>query len=313
MPSDKSKKALIVLLGPTAVGKTELAIKLAEQIDMEIVSADSRLFYRGMDIGTAKPSPEELSLVAHHLIDVADPDETWSLAEFQRAAESCIDEIHQRGNYPLMVGGTGQYLRSITEGWLPPKMPPNNSLRSALENWAEEIGKEALHARLARLDSEAAINIDARNLRRTIRALEVTLSTGVPFSSQRGKGESMYNSLRIGLTRPRPDLYARIDARIDAMLKAGWLKEVQDLLVKGYSPDLPSMSAIGYQQLLRHLRGDMSLEEAITQIKKATRIFVRRQSNWFKPDDPNIHWFDIAEADPLPGIMTLVSDTFSEN
>jgi len=313
MPLYKSKKALIVLLGPTAVGKTKLAIELAEQMEMEIISADSRLFYRGMDIGTAKPGPEELSRVPHHLIDVADPDGTWSLAEFQQAAESRIDEIHKRGKYPLMVGGSGQYLRSITDGWLPPKLPPNPSLRTALENWAEEIGKEALHARLAALDSKAAVSIDARNLRRTLRALEVTLSTGVPFSAQRGKSESKYHNLVIGLIRPRPELYARIDTRIEAMLTAGWLDEIQDLLDNGYSPDLPSMSAIGYRQLIQHLQGEITLEEAVAHIKKATRIFVRRQSNWFKSSDPNIRWFDVSESDPLLEIKALASETFSPN
>jgi len=313
MHLDKSKQALIVLLGPTAVGKTELALRLAEQMSMEIISADSRLFYRGMDIGTAKPSLEERARVPHHLIDVVDPDETWSLAEFQQAAKNRIEEIHQRGKYPLMVGGSGQYLRSIIEGWFPPKLAPNPLLRAALESWAEEIGNDALHARLAAIDPGAAENIDARNLRRTLRALEVILSTGVPFSSQRRKTESPYHNLVIGLSRPRPELYARIDARIDAMLAAGWLEEIQDLLTKGFSPNLPSMSAIGYQQLIKHIGAEISLEEAVAQIKKATRVFVRRQANWFKPTDPAIHWFDASEPDLIPRIESMVRGTFPQN
>lgn len=302
-----------MLLGPTAVGKTDLAIQLAERLDMEIVSADSRLLYRGMDIGTAKPGAEQLSRVPHHLIDVADPDEIWSLALFQRAAAKSITEIHQRGHFPLLVGGTGQYLRAITQGWSPPELAANPALRAALENWTEEIGKEGLHARLALLDSDAAAKIDPRNLRRTLRALEVTLSTGKPFSSQRGSGQSPYKSLQIGLTRPRAELYARIDARIEGMLHAGWLQEIQALLDKGYSADLPSLSAIGYQQLVQHLQGKISRDEAVVLIKRSTRIFVRRQANWFKPDDPNIHWFDLTEVDPLPGIERLISETYQED
>jgi len=295
MPSPKPK--LIVILGPTAVGKTELSLRLAEQLGGEIVSADSRLLYRGMDIGTAKPRVAERARVRHHLIDVADPDETWSLPVFQRAAAEAIAGIQSRGLVPLLVGGTGQYLRAILEGWSPPAVAPRPGLRAALEAWAEEIGAQGLHARLARLDPDASNKIEPRNLRRTVRALEVTLSTGQRFSSQRGRGEPRYAALQIGLSRPRPALYARIDQRIQAMLAAGWLDEVRALLAAGYAPEVPSLSAIGYRQLIQHLRGEISLEEAVMLIKRGTRVFVRRQANWFKPDDPAIHWFDLGEGD----------------
>ncbi|QYK50119.1 MAG: tRNA (adenosine(37)-N6)-dimethylallyltransferase MiaA [Anaerolineales bacterium] len=291
-----AKLPLVAILGPTAVGKTETAIAIAERWNGEIVSADSRLLYRGMDIGTAKPSAAELARVPHHLIDIADPDETLSLAVFQQQAAAAIASIDARGALPLLVGGTGQYMQAILAGWLPPALPPQPALRAALEGWAEQIGGDGLHARLALLDPAAAANIDARNVRRTLRALEVIFATGRRFSAQRGQAPSPYRVLRLGLTRPRPELYARIDARIEAMLAAGWLDEVRHLLAAGYSPALPSLSAIGYAQLAQHLAGELTLDEATAEIKRLTRSFVRRQYAWFKPADPGIHWVDLSAA-----------------
>ncbi|GAB4525910.1 MAG: tRNA (adenosine(37)-N6)-dimethylallyltransferase MiaA [Anaerolineales bacterium] len=287
---------LIVLLGPTAVGKTELSLQLAEHLNGEIVSADSRLFYRGMDIGTAKPSPEERARVPHHLIDVADPDETWSLALFQRAAHKAIADIHARGRLPFLVGGTGQYLRAVYEAWELPEQRPHPRLRAVLETWGTQIGAPALHDRLAYLDPQAAARIEPNNLRRTVRALEVIFLTGRRFTDQRRRGDAPYLTLLIGLTRPREELYARVDARIQAMLAAGLVDEVRALLAHGYSPDLPAMSAIGYRQIAAALQGEYCLEEAITLIRRLTRQFVRRQANWFKTDDPQIHWFPMGES-----------------
>lgn len=297
---------LVAIVGPTAVGKTEIAIQLAERLNAEIVSADSRLLYRGMDIGTAKPSREQRSRVAHHLIDVADPNETWSLAVFQREAAKAIAAIHQRGRLPILVGGTGQYLRATLQGWSPPALAPQPELRVSLENWADEIGKEGLHARLALVDPVAASQIDARNLRRTLRALEVIFSTGRRFSDQRVRGDSPYRVLQLGLARPRPELYARLDQRLTDMLAAGWLDEVKALLAKGYDPSLPSMSAIGYAQLTKVAEGTLDLENAVTQIKRATRLFVRRQSNWFKPNDPAIEWFEANRPDLLSVLQARI-------
>ena len=295
-PSSDTRSPLVVVLGPTAVGKTEISIQLAERLGGEIVSADSRLFYRGMDIGTAKPTPAEQQRVPHHLIDVAAPDQIWSLALFQERASREITAIHQRSRLPFLVGGTGQYLRAVTEGWLPPAVQPSPHLRAALEAWADDIGNDGLHARLATLDAPAAATIDARNLRRTVRALEVILSTGQRFSDQRQRGESPYRLLQVGFQRPRSELYARIDARIDAMLAAGFVDEVRRLLAQGYSSDLPSLSAIGYREIGACIRGEISLDEAITQTKRATRTFVRRQANWFKTSDSQIHWFNVDQS-----------------
>ncbi|MFZ5857847.1 MAG: tRNA (adenosine(37)-N6)-dimethylallyltransferase MiaA [Chloroflexota bacterium] len=286
-----SAPPLLLLVGPTAVGKTEIAIQLAERLNGEIVSADSRLFYRGMDIGTAKPTREEQARVPHHLIDVANPDETWSLAQFQGEARRVIAEIHARGRLPFLVGGTGQYVRAVTEGWSPPEVKPDARLRDELEKQKEERGPNWLHDKLASLDPEAAAKIDARNVRRTIRALEVILSTGRKFSEQRGQTDSPYHLITIGLTRPREELYARVDARIEAMFAAGFVDEVRGLLEKGYSPDLPSMTGIGYRECVGVVKGQLTEDAAKVQIRRATRVFVRRQANWFKPTDESIHWF----------------------
>jgi len=262
----------------------------------EIVSADSRLFYRGMNIGTAKPSQADRVRVPHHLIDVVDPAETLSLAVFQQMAYQVIADIHARGKLPLLVGGTGQYVRAIIEGWNPPKQPPDLRLRDLLEKWAKSIGPFELHRRLALIDPEAANRIDPRNLRRTVRALEVILRTGKRFAEQRRQTTSPYSVLMVGLRRPRAELYHRIDERIDQMIAKGLIEEVQSLLDRGYSPDLPAFSAIGYRQIIQYLQGKCSLEEAVADIKRSTRQFVRRQSNWFKDTDPSIHWFDMQDG-----------------
>ena len=296
MPSHKPP--LVVVLGPTAVGKTEVAIQLAERLDGEIVSADSRLFYRGMDIGTAKPTLVERRRVPHHLIDVAEPDETWSLALFQREARKAIADIHDRDKLPFLVGGTGQYVRAVTQGWQVPEARPDPRLRAALEDWAARIGEDGLHARLALLDPDSAAGIDPRNLRRTVRALEVILSTGKLFSNQRRREGSPYCLFLLGLQRPRPETYQRIDARIQAMLRDGLSEEVESLLGQGYSPDLPTMSAIGYREMVAYLQGEITIDEAVARMKRATRTFVRRQANWFKADDPEIRWFDAGETSP---------------
>lgn len=304
----QSKLPLILLIGPTAVGKTELAIRLAERLNGEIVSADSRLFYRGMDIGTAKPTPAEQARVPHHLIDVANPDETWSLAMFQQAAQAAIADIHARGKLPLLVGGTGQYVRAVTQGWSPPEVEPDKRLRDELERMKDERGAVWLYDSLKSLDPIAAEKMDLRNVRRTIRALEVILTTGRRFSEQRGQSDSPYALLTVGLKRPRPELYARIDARIEAMFEAGLLDEVRALLAapRGYSPELPSMSGIGYRECCQVLSGQLNEEQAKVGMRRATRVFVRRQGNWFKESDPQIHWFEAGEENTAEKITTLI-------
>lgn len=298
MPSAEDKIPLVAIVGATAVGKTATALRVAEELGGEIVSADSRLFYRGMDIGTAKPSIEELARVPHHLIDVAAPDESWSLAVFQEAAQKVINEIAGRGKLPLLVGGTGQYVRAVIEGWQPPVQLPDPRLRTVLEVWGLEIGPLELHRRLTVLDPAAAAVNEASNMRRTVRSLEVILSTGRRLLDMRGKKETPYRLLVIGLRRPRQELYARVDARIEQMLASGFLDEVNGLLEKGYSPNLLTLSAIGYREMIAHLHGKMTLEEAVVLMKRLTRRYIRQQSNWFRDEDKQIHWFDCGDDTP---------------
>lgn len=293
-PEQRDFPPLVVILGPTSVGKTALSLLLAKQFNGEIVSADSRLFYRGMDIGTAKPTPQEQAVVRHHLVDVADPDDIWSLGKFKREVDVIIADIHQRGKVPFLVGGTGQFVRAIVDGWVVPELPPDEDLRVALDHWAEEIGAEGLYERLKVVDPEATEKILPNNLRRTVRAFEVIFRTGKKFSDLRRKEQVPYRILQVGLNRPRPEIDRRIGERVDQMVKAGFVEEVQQLLNEGYARELPSMSALGYRQMAAYLAGECSLDEAIEEMKKVTRKFYRRQMTWFKLSDENIHWFDLS-------------------
>jgi tRNA dimethylallyltransferase len=293
MPSavEKDDRPWVVfLVGPTGAGKSALALALALRVRAEILSADSRLLYRGLDIGTDKPPPAVRAQVPHHLIDVTDPDRPWSLAEYKAAALDCIRQIVSRGRLPLCVGGTGQYVHALLEGWEIPPALPTRELRNQLEERAALEGPSVLFSELEKADPAAAARIDPRNLRRVVRALEVVLSTGKLFSTQRRRGAVDFQPLVIGLSLPRPELYARVDARIDAMIAAGWFEEVRGLLAKGYSPNLPAFSALGYGPIARHLQSQLTKEECISEIRRATRRLIRHQANWFRPDDPAIHW-----------------------
>jgi tRNA dimethylallyltransferase len=302
---------VVAIVGPTAVGKTSLSLCLARAFDGEVISADSRQIYRGMDIGTAKAPPEEQAVAPHHLLDIADPDESLTLAQYKALADAAIRDIWSRGRLPLLVGGTGLYVRAVLEGWTVPEVPPNTALREALYGRAEQEGHEALHRELAAVDPDAAEAIDARNVRRVIRALEVYRETGVPISRLQERHPPDYRILRIGLTMSRPALYARIDARVDAMLAGGLVQEVRRLLEQGYTLDLPALSGLGYRQIAQHLAGEISLEEAVDLIKRHTRRFVRQQYNWFRLNDPDIHWLD-AEDDPTKAAIELVRSFLAE-
>jgi tRNA dimethylallyltransferase len=297
----------VVLVGATAAGKTSLAVRLAESIGGEIVSADSRQVYRYMDVGTAKPRTEERLRVPHHLLDIVDPDETLSLAEFQRLALGVLATITRRGRVPILVGGTGQYVMAVAEGWQIPHVPPDHRLRGLLYEDASRLGAEALHARLRELDPMAASAIDARNVRRVVRALEVCIVTGRRMSEQQLKSPPPYRTLMIGLTRPRAELYQRIDERVDEMLRTGLEQEVRWLVAAGYGFELPAMSGVGYGQFAPYLRGEASLADVVRAIKRATRRFVRHQSNWFRPDDGRIRWF-CAEPDSLAPVEELIRE-----
>ncbi len=302
--------SLVAIVGPTAVGKTALAIEIAAARDGEIVNADAGLFYRGFDIGTAKPTPNELQRVPHHLLDVLAPSETMGLAGFIDAAAEAIIEISGRGRLPILVGGTGQYVFGLLEDWDVPRVEPDPSLREQLEAEAAEHGPTHLHERLVRLDSEAAARIDARNVRRVIRAIEVARAGWKSRGASR-KPEPQFESLVIGLTAERAKLYCRVDGRIDGMLAAGWLDEVRAHLGSGVEPGWPAMKAIGYSELAAHLRNEITLDEATAAIRRATRRLVRRQYNWFKLDDPRINWFQ-ARPEATEAAMALVDSQLDQ-
>jgi tRNA dimethylallyltransferase len=308
-----------VIVGPTAVGKTSLSLHLAEALEGEIISADSRSFYRGMDIGTAKPTPEERSAVPHHLIDIADPDETVSLAEYQDRAYAAVDDVLARGRLPLLVGGTGQYVQAVVEGWRIPRVAPQPDLREELEAKAERETRYALHDWLAQLDPQAAEDIHPHNVRRVVRALEVCLITGRPISEQQGKDPPPYHILQIGLTMDRQELYERADRRLEMMMEAGLLDEVRELLRQGYDWHLPAMSAVGYAEfkpifegrILDRAEAEENLDEAMAEIRSNLRRFIRHQYNWFSLDDPDIRWFDAVHT-PHEEIEAVVRQWLNE-
>ena len=289
-------RKLIAVVGPTAVGKTALGIALARSLGGEIVGADSRQVYRHMDIGTAKPTAEERSLVPHHLIDVIDPDQEFSLAQYLELAVAALEGVWSRGKQPLLVGGSGQYVWALLEGWRVPRLPPQRELRRELEERAARHGPEALHRELARVDPKAAARIDPRNVRRVIRALEVHRATGRPISYWQEKGPPPWQTLILGLTCPRQELYERIDARVDAMMEAGLADEVRRLLAMGYEPSLPSLSGIGYGQVCQYLAGELDLATTVAGIKTATHRLARQQHTWFRLDDRRIRWLEGAAA-----------------
>lgn len=303
-----SDQPLLVLVGPTASGKSAFAINLARALHGEIVSADSRYLYQELEIGVAKPTPLELAAAPHHLINVACLSEPWNLGLYKQSATRVIEEIHQHGRLPILVGGTGQYVRSILQNWQVPSHGPVDQLREDLETIGSHIGFDQLYEMLNAIDPEAAANIDYRNHRRTIRALEVILSTGKKFSDLRDKEKPPYNTLIIGLDLSREVLYARIDQRIEDMIAQGLIGEVQGLLAAGFGPTLETMRVIGYNEIMAHLRGEASLEEAIALIKRNTRVYVRRQANWFKPSDPDIHWLNAQDPALIKNALDLVEN-----
>ncbi|HEX3269528.1 MAG TPA: tRNA (adenosine(37)-N6)-dimethylallyltransferase MiaA [Ktedonobacterales bacterium] len=288
---------LVVIAGPTATGKTALAIALADRLrpawEAEVVSADARQIYHLMDIATAKPTAAERARLPHHLLDIVWPDETLTLAEYQRLANTAIAKVWARGRLPLLVGGGGLYIRAVVDGLAIPEVAPQPELRAELEALLAAEGVAALYARLASLDPVAAARIDARNPRRLIRALEVCLVTGRPFSEQQGARPTPYHPLFFGLNMERDALYARADARIDAMLAAGLVAETEALLARGYGWMLPSMSSLGYREIGAYLRGEATLDEAISRFKQATHGYIRRQLTWFRRDE-RISWLDAA-------------------
>ena len=280
-----TKPTVLFIIGQTAVGKSALALNVAAQHNGEIISADSRQIYRQMDIGTAKPTSAELAQVPHHLIDVVAPDQVFTLAQYRDAALSQITAIAARERLPMVVGGTGQYLAALLEGWTIPELPPNAPLRAELAARAARDGGADLYAQLQTLDPVAAATIHATNVRRVMRALEVCLITGQLFSQLRQVQELTFAPRVVWLTSDTPALYARIDQRVDVMMQAGLLAEVESLRAAGYGWELPAMSGIGYREFMPYFAGESPLADVVERIKFDTHAFARRQATWFRRFD----------------------------
>ena len=298
---------LVCVAGPTAVGKTALAVELAKQFGGEVVNADSRQVYRGMTIGTAKPTAEEMAVGPHHLIDILDPPENFGLGQFLERANDALRDIRERGMVPIVCGGTGQYVWALAEGQRLAAVPPAPEFRAALEAESERVGAKVLYERLAGIDPARAAALDARNVRRVIRALEIHHVTGrlpselQPVSTQAG------NSLVLGLTMPRDALYRRIDERVDRMMADGFLREVEDLRAAGFPVNKGPLNSPGYRELSQYLDGDLSLGEAVARTKTQTHRLARRQYAWFKPADLRIRWLDADD----PGVTERAADVVS--
>jgi tRNA dimethylallyltransferase len=287
---------IVAIVGPTASGKSAIALQLAERLGGEIVNADSRQVYAGMETGTAAPSAEDRLRVPHHLYGFRDPAEPYSLALYQQDALAAFERLWAKGSFAWLVGGTGQYVWSLLEAWNVPRVAPDHELRALFLARAEAEGPESLHRDLQRSDPVAAERIDPRNVRRVVRALEVFHVTGRPISEWQTKGEPGFGYLLFGVEVPLDELDRRIDARVEAMFDSGLVDEVRALLDRGLTAESPVMSSIGYAQVARHLSGQMTLDAAKEDTKRATRRLARYQLKWFRKDDPRIRWVKDADA-----------------
>jgi len=277
--TEENKKPLLVVLGPTASGKTALSLKIAKTIGGEIISTDSRQIYRQMRIGTDVIMEDQQEGVPHHLLEIRNPDETLSLAEYKDLAEEKIDEIYKRGNIPMLVGGTGLYISAITQNYELPRIPPNLELREELEGEAKEKGNQYVHDILKKLDLETAEKIHPNNLRYVIRAIEIAREVGKKRDS---KKESTYQPFYIGINWPREELYKRVNLRVEIQLNRGLVEEVKQLIGNNYDENLASMSSLGVKEIMPFLRGESSLEECVETLKQNTRHYAKRQISWFK-------------------------------
>jgi tRNA dimethylallyltransferase len=293
---------VVVVAGPTAVGKTALGVALAGEFDGEVVNADSRYLYRGFDIGVAKPDRVERQGIPHHLVDILPPDGEMTLARYQDLALDAIEHVLSRNKLPVLVGGTPLYINAVVEGWRMPRVPPNPSLRAALEAEARASGLDILAQRLHEVDPAAAVRC-GRNLRRIVRALEVYEETGIPMSAQESKGPPPFTTLEIGLTMPRDALYRAVNDRVQDQIERGLVAEVRSLLESGVPASAPAMSSLGYRQLLPYLRGESSLEQAIERIRLDTHRYVRHQETWLRRN-ARLIWFDVTMPDWISSVKT---------
>lgn len=285
----KAQKPLIVILGPTASGKTALSLKIAHKIGAEIISADSRQIYKGMKIGTAAILPKDQEGIIHHMLGITTPDKPISAAEYKKSALKKIKEVYKRGHIPILVGGTGLYISAIIENYDIPAVKPNKCLRNQLQKEAKEKGAESIHKKLRKLDPEAADNIHPNNIRYVIRAIEVALALTKGKNKSKTKTNEKFDIFIIGIACPREKLYERINKRVDSQIKKGLIKEVENLLKKGYKENLPAMTSLGVKEIIPYLKGRMSLEECLEILKRNTRRYAKRQLTWFRRYD-NVNW-----------------------
>ena len=288
--------APLVLVGPTAVGKTEVAIELAQRCGGEIVNADSMQVYIGMDVGTAKPLPADRVHTVFHLLDILRPDDPFSVSEWKVRAEQAMSLMALRGRLPIVCGGTGLYIRALVDDWSLAATPADQEVRRDLQAQATKFGSAFLHAKLAETDPATASRLHPNDTVRIIRALEVQLVTGMAISELQARDRRERASrpvIQVGLTMPRQELYARIDLRVEMMMARGLEAEVEALLAQGYSPELTPMRGLGYKEICAYLRGEMDRQTAIETIKLNTRRFSKRQQTWFRAD-PRIHWIDVS-------------------
>ncbi|HEY8361377.1 MAG TPA: tRNA (adenosine(37)-N6)-dimethylallyltransferase MiaA [Tissierellaceae bacterium] len=303
-----SRENLMVIVGPTAVGKTAISIKLAKILNGEIISADSMQIYKYMDIGTAKVTPEEMEGIPHYLIDVVYPDEEFTVADYKELAEKIISDINKKGKIPIVVGGTGLYVNSLVYDLNFTKVPPNEKIRKRLNELADKFGNEYIHNMLEKIDKESSKRIHVSDRKRIIRAIEIYEVTGIPMSEQNRdfrKQNDRYNLAMIGLNMDRDKLYERINMRVDKMIENGLIAEVANLLKMGYTKELTSMQGIGYKEIIKYLEGELTLEESIELIKKGSRNYAKRQLTWFRRDS-RIKWFNLDEYSNLDILVNQI-------
>ena len=311
MPANS--KPLIAIVGPTAVGKTQLAVDLCQRFGGEVINADSRQVYRQMDIGTATPTPEECARAPHHLLDLLDPSEHFGLGSFLPLAQGAAAEITARGKLSIVAGGTGQYVWALLEGQSVPPVPPDPEFRAVMEQEAaEEGGAQAIHDRLRAIDPARAETLDPRNVRRVVRALEIYHATNKKPSDLVLSSPDVSAHLVIGLTMDRKELYRRIDDRVESMMRAGFLGEVELLAEAGYPMGEGALDSPGYRELGQHVLGELSLDEAVSRTKTQTHRLARRQYTWFKPSDPRITWLDASDPGTPEQAAALVSAHLSD-
>jgi tRNA dimethylallyltransferase len=303
-------RVAIVLVGPTGVGKTYLSLLIAKKISVEIVSADSRQIYMFMDIGTAKPTKDILKDVPHHFINVLKPDEDFSAGKYSLEARNVVNEIVKRGNVPLIVGGSGLYIKALLEGFST-KNTQNSEYRKMLQEKLDLEGKEVLYNQLKEIDWDSAINIHPNNTKRVLRALEIYLVSGIPASKLYKINDSPLNfsNVKFGLTREREDLYREINGRVDQMFKNGLVEEVRNILKKGYGQELNSLNSVGYKEVIQYLSGEMNLKTCIDLVKRNSRRYAKRQLTWFRKDS-DIKWITVEKESDFNGYCTEIIDTY---